>query len=1030
MRLVIDMQGWQGSSRTRGIGRYTISIVKELIKINRDNTVILTFNGSYTDSIREFKDLVKIEGFQIEVWYPVELTSFIYEANKWNRKVSQTLYEEFHTSLKPDFLLMTSIFEGLIDHSVISISEKKNYPVGVILYDLIPYIYRDIYLTNDILKAWYDTQLEFLKKADYLFSISSSAGKEAVDYLNWDVSKVINVSTAADEIFFPTNINEEKKLDINKKYQLQDDFLMYTGGVDHRKNMEKLIESYSLLPNDLKEKHQLAIVCSMPDHVKLDLYKLGESFGLVENQLVLTGYVSDEELVCLYNLCYAFVFPSWHEGFGLPVLEAMLCGKPVITSNVSSLPEVIEFEDALFDPRDVNDITKKITQVLNDDDFRNKLLIHSQKQVKKFGWDISAKKLLDGISYFTENHKNETDKNGVDDKKQLALISPLTPEKSGISYYCADLLPYLSKYYKIKIVNDNIDVKILWKKHSVEVISVEEFKTQHREFDRILYQFGNSHFHSHMFELLNLFPGVVVMHDFYLSGVINWMLHTTNGSAKINDILYDSHGYNAVRFNNDRMTNDDAILEYPCNKDVLEGAKSIIFHSKSTIKLAESWYGNLFKSKYNHVPLLREPVLDVNKKNARKKLNIADNELLIISLGFVAVTKLNHKIIDAFNNLHNPDGSVKLVFVGHNSKGDYGQLIDEKISKSVCKDCIKITDWVSDDEYKLWLSAADIGIQLRTLSRGETSAAVLDCMNYGLATIANSNGSMSDLDPEAIILLDDNFDNQELTVQLQQLVADSTKRTTLGSRARNVIQTLHSPSECAKEYFNIIEGAYKIEDKSKLLNFESYKNELLIADDSKLKSLSQSISNSLPVDASSTIYIDVSVVYECDDSLELNDVVMNLSDSLHRNFRLEPIHFDGHNYKKAKDYAQDLFALSDFNIHDEIIDVVKNSHFIIYNPTAEHILKIADACHFISINNRITFMLWEDDVTSLEGVFSELGEDEREKIIDIMSCGDVVFSDNMPEVTLDSLKNRFPGAQKWVVKYLSPEMYIKQLLML
>ncbi|MGC1017632.1 glycosyltransferase [Pantoea agglomerans] len=1029
MRIVIDMQGWQGSSRTRGIGRYTISIVKELIKLNKDNEIILTFNGSYSDSIKEFRKIVKFLNLRIEIWHPVDDTSFIYDVNKWNRVSSQKIYEEFHNSLKPDFLLLTSIFEGLIDNSIVSVSGKQDYPVGIILYDLIPYIYKDIYLSNDVLKAWYNEQLAFLRKGDFLFSISASAGKEAVDYLGWDEKKVINVSTAADEIFHPKVVDEDKKSQLFNKYLIKRNFLMYTGGVDHRKNMEKLIESFSLVPKPLREKYQLAIVCSMPEHVKDDLFKLGESFGLEKSQLVLTGYVSDDELVCLYNLCHAFVFPSWHEGFGLPVLEAMLCGKPVITSNVSSLPEVIEFEDALFNPRDVKDISEKITKVLDDENFRRELLVHSVEQVKKFGWDISAKKLLDGMVFFSKTYPKVKDRKVEASKKTLALISPLPPEKSGISYYCADLLPYLSEYYTIKVVNENADVKEQWLKHQVEVITIQEFKAGANSFDRIIYQFGNSHFHSHMFDLLNLFPGVVVMHDFYLSGVINWMLHTNVGDDKLNNVLYDSHGYNAVRFNNDRMTNDDAILEFPCNKEVLSGAKSIVFHSESTREMAESWYGDLFKNKYNYVPLLREPVYEINKKNARAALNLADDDILIISLGFVASTKLNHEIISAYDKLFNPQRNIKLVFVGHNSKGEYGSKIDDMISNSANKDCISITDWVSDEDYKRWLSAADIGIQLRTFSRGETSAAVLDCMNYGLATIANANGSMSDLDSNAVILLKDNFANQELFESLQFLVTNKEERLALGAKAKLVIQQQHSPDKCAKAYFDIIEKTYK-SNNIIYPDIESYKDQLRLADDANIKRLAQAVNDCVLVDEASSIYIDVSVAYESNDSLELNDVILSISDALPRHLRLEPIYFNGRDFNKAKKFAQEIFSLSDVSVNDENMDKVKNSHFIIYNPSPQHILKIANLCHTISLKNRITFMLWEDDATCIEEIFCDLSEEEREIVIGVLSQGEVVCSDNMPEVTMTSFQNRFQGAKQWIVKYLSPELYTKQLLKL
>lgn len=107
----------------------------------------------------------------------------------------------------------------------------------------------------------------------------------------------------------------------------------------------------------------------------------------------------------MYNLCKAFIFPSWHEGFGLPALEAMNCGAPVIASNRSSLPEVIGLDDALFDSLDDNIMSKKIEQILTDETFREKLTEHANIQIEKFSWEQSAKKAIDALEIFIDKHE-------------------------------------------------------------------------------------------------------------------------------------------------------------------------------------------------------------------------------------------------------------------------------------------------------------------------------------------------------------------------------------------------------------------------------------------------------------------------------------------------------------------------------------------------------------------------------------------------------------------------------------------------
>ena len=169
---------------------------------------------------------------------------------------------------------------------------------------------------------------------------------------------------------------------------------MYTGGIDHRKNIEGLIRAYSLLPKPIRAGHQLAIVCSIQPPSRTALETLAKEKGLTANELVLTGFVPEEDLLTLYNLCKAFIFPSWHEGFGLPALEAMSCGRAVIGANTSSLPEVIGRDDALFDPMNDTAIAEKLAQVLTDDAFRSELEQHGLEQAKLFSWDASAQRAI------------------------------------------------------------------------------------------------------------------------------------------------------------------------------------------------------------------------------------------------------------------------------------------------------------------------------------------------------------------------------------------------------------------------------------------------------------------------------------------------------------------------------------------------------------------------------------------------------------------------------------------------------------
>jgi glycosyltransferase involved in cell wall biosynthesis len=118
---------------------------------------------------------------------------------------------------------------------------------------------------------------------------------------------------------------------------------------------------------------------------------------MAADELILPGFVSDADLVALYNLAKVFVFPSWHEGFGLPVLEAMACGTAVIAANTSSLPEVVGREDALFDPMDGVSIASSLGRVLTDESFRADLRAYGPRRARMFSWSETAGRALEAF---------------------------------------------------------------------------------------------------------------------------------------------------------------------------------------------------------------------------------------------------------------------------------------------------------------------------------------------------------------------------------------------------------------------------------------------------------------------------------------------------------------------------------------------------------------------------------------------------------------------------------------------------------
>jgi len=413
MKILIDLQPCQGENAFCGIGRHSMSLTKAILRNKGNHDVYILLNGAFLDSIehikKEFKGLLPKENI-LTFFIPTPVAQ-IEKENIWRSKVAELIREYAISQINPDIVHISSLFEGFSDDIVTSIGQFSNdIPTSVTLYDLIPLIHKEYQNIHSNFKDWYFKKIEYLKKADFLLAISNSSKQEAIKYLGIEEDKIVNISAAIDEkfqkIFIPPNLKQS----ILSKYGIKKPFIMYAPGrFDQRKNLDRLLHAFSKLPKAIKNQYQLVITSKIPDGDKERLEHVVEEAGLTKNDVIITGYVPDDELIAMYNLCELFIFPSLHEGFGLPVLEAMSCGAPVIGSNTTSIPEIIGREDALFDPYSIESIASKIKEALTDENFRNELREYALKRSKEFSWDKSAKRAIEAFEKFDDNKKELRD---------------------------------------------------------------------------------------------------------------------------------------------------------------------------------------------------------------------------------------------------------------------------------------------------------------------------------------------------------------------------------------------------------------------------------------------------------------------------------------------------------------------------------------------------------------------------------------------------------------------------------------------
>lgn len=412
MKIVFDMQACQSGSATRGIGRYSLSLFKNFFNLaSKEHDISIIISNLYphfTNVLKkELKNILNENNFIIIKL--LEKSSESNEENLWRSKANKFIREFYLNKINPDIVYINSLFEGYMESIPISVNLlPNNYITAVTLYDLIPFIDQKRYLPCNNSRKWYLERLDYLTKADLLFAISNYTKEEAIQYLDYDKNKITPIGTDASPIF---SIKKEKDdISIKSKLGITKPFILYTGAIaktDPRKNCDLTIKVYSNLPERVKIKYQLVLCGTVTENDKIDLEIYSKSLGLDKNDVIFTNWIPDDILVYLYRKCKLFVFPSMHEGFGLPVLESIRCGTIAIGSNCTSIPEVIGSKDAMFNPRDENDFLETLLNGLENKEFRNKVYLEEQKSQENFSWNKSSIILLKKLEEVTNYKKNK-----------------------------------------------------------------------------------------------------------------------------------------------------------------------------------------------------------------------------------------------------------------------------------------------------------------------------------------------------------------------------------------------------------------------------------------------------------------------------------------------------------------------------------------------------------------------------------------------------------------------------------------------
>jgi glycosyltransferase involved in cell wall biosynthesis len=386
MRIAIDGRTIQ--PRRSGVGQYAEFLVRSLLKIDRENNYIL-FLAKPNDTL-EAPNLTKIliEGYERmilnRVWENLILPRYV-----------QTYSIDLYFS--PAFALPVLPRLGRCIRWLplpwrirrfCNADRKLKYVVTI--HDLIAYIHPEYFTPK--MRMW--TKLfvpNALKLADKVIVVSDTTKRDLMKLFGVESEKVKVVWPWFDEKFHPVT-DPESLAEVRERYSLPPKFILYLGTIEPRKNIVGLAEAYSLLPPHIQHEFSLVLAGGMgwyADTIVAQLQALH-----THGSVTMVDYVEDRHLPALYSLASLFAFPSFYEGFGSPPLEAMSCGTPVITSNVSAIPDVVGDAALLVNPHDVREISAAMEKVLSDGDLQSTLRERGFERLKLFDQRKNAKDTL------------------------------------------------------------------------------------------------------------------------------------------------------------------------------------------------------------------------------------------------------------------------------------------------------------------------------------------------------------------------------------------------------------------------------------------------------------------------------------------------------------------------------------------------------------------------------------------------------------------------------------------------------------
>jgi glycosyltransferase involved in cell wall biosynthesis len=780
MYLLVDAQPLQAVDlRQRGIGRYVRELIRALATGYPGLRVEAVVNAALPPAdVDALGPGIVMQRFEPPL-----------PGGQQNTEINERYFGDWLSARRPDAVLVTNFFVG--DVLVPRFTPPRPLFVGVV-YDLIPLLFHEHYLADAAARSTYAARLRQFAAADLVLAISESTRSDVLRLLQWPDSRVVTILGGADHKDAISALPDPVFDQAVAELQLDQPFILYVGGVDRRKNLSGALEAFAALPAEIRDAHLLVIVCALTVDQAVELGREAARHE-VYRRLRLTSYVHDRVLRELYRRCRLMLFPSHYEGLGLPILEALLAGAPIVAANRSSIPEFAGPASLLVDPSSPSAMAAAIRQMLAEPrEVRGEA---GKPFAAAFKWSDTVRRAGTAIEKAVQaRHAHKPA------RARIAWVSPLPPTRSGISDYSAELLSRLPRDLEIELVVSDQATTASTLARRYPVLRPAEAMEKHQRvpFDLFVYHIGNSDLHAYVLDLMRVQSGLLVLHDVQLGGLA---LRAREVGAWPGDLAADLEAEGArelaEQLRRGEGDHERIAAEASLSRNLVAASEATIVHS--------GWSWNQVQP-YSQSPVFRIPmgvpyVADEKPSAVRVRLELPQETFVVATLGEVTPAKRVDRLMQACAALPDPvRRDLLLCVVGQTSPASAAEL-SRLAREAGIGERVRFTGRVPMELLTAYGRAADVCVQLRYPTRGETSAALLRAFAAGSACIISDAGSFTEVPDDVALRVPAAHGQVEaLRAALVRLHDDIGLRWTLRERARRFVRTAHDLDRSAQAY--------------------------------------------------------------------------------------------------------------------------------------------------------------------------------------------------------------------------------------